>query len=267
MPSGGPFPSPGRVDRGAHVLDQLLLVFERLHADAEGDVCGVQDLPLAVLGEHRLAVVGRDRGVEGLDPLPRQLLAGGEEVGGRSAGADLGLAAAGELAAKPVLGEDALLEGRHPLQELGVAEVVGAHGDVELARDPGRILELVQIAHLGQILGNELGDLGLDRDARCDQPAAERQGGGDGQDAAWAADGGCQCLRAGGAEPLPNAVTKRRSPGHNAAGPVAASPLPARARGCARSGNRPRHTTRGRSVSDTSPRATPGRCVSLPPPQ
>ena len=115
------------------------------------------------LSDHGLREVRRQERERPPNPcLVRRLALAAEQVrkGDRRAQLRVLLAAGRGLAGKAGAGEDALLVVAHPRDHLGVGEVRRVHRDVDLAGDPGRLLELVDVLELGQVAGDELTDVG-----------------------------------------------------------------------------------------------------------
>ncbi len=113
---------------------------------------------------------------EGLaDVGAAQLARPDEEVRERRPGADLRVLAARIVPREAVLAQHPLLEGRHPAQCRGIREVRRLDPDVELTGDPGRVLQLVEIADRPDVLGRELPDVGDALDLGAEAAAEDRQ--------------------------------------------------------------------------------------------
>jgi hypothetical protein len=166
----------------------------------------VHDLPLALdggqaqaEGQHGAAPVRRDhgageRGGHGVERRPDAL--GGEapgvaeQVRQRDHRAQVGLAAAAPLAvAGPA--QHAPLEVRHPGDDLGPGDVVGADEHVDLAGHAARALQLLQAGD-GPVARHELHEVGLHARAGVQRPAGGREHGRDGQHPARVAHRGAQ---------------------------------------------------------------------------
>ena len=133
----------GRVEPRAHHVDHLLLLVERHQPDPERE-----RRRLAVGGDHRLREVRR-HGVQqrrGCSPASWPTPAVRNRSVSDSAGHSVGLAAA-VLGRVAVALEQPGLVVAHPRDDLRVGEVLALHDDVDLARDAGRLLQRVEVAH------------------------------------------------------------------------------------------------------------------------
>ena len=98
-----------------------------------------------------------------------------EEVGQGESRADLGVGAARVSTGEPVAGQHALLEALGPGDHRRTGRVLRPDRHVDVARDPGLLLELVQVVERLQVRGCEVTDVGLHAGAGARDPAADRE--------------------------------------------------------------------------------------------